>query len=198
VPPGVELTEDGAWQHRTSGPVHTYFGLSYASHEVLPRVLLQSMPIEWQRRWVACMEEYRAAFREVEGLAPGYKVDAVDWVYVSEATDEQRAAAGVTSNWDEVLAWDDAEGPKGPEPELTYWDERGTEIDSVQRIPVPAIENLPEYRHGYVQPNEMAIAAETDTECGYCGARWAAGVTEKWCRCAPDRVRPRTAGGGDG
>lgn len=38
--------------------VHVYFGLSYASFAAYPRVLLQSMPDEWQARFVALMHEY--------------------------------------------------------------------------------------------------------------------------------------------
>ncbi len=38
-------------------PVHTMFGLSYAEYIVIPRAVLQSMPIEWQKRFVRCWEE---------------------------------------------------------------------------------------------------------------------------------------------
>jgi len=38
-------------------PIHLYFGLSYAHYLVLPRTALQSMPIEWQRRFVDCLRE---------------------------------------------------------------------------------------------------------------------------------------------
>ncbi len=40
-------------------PIHLWFGLSYSSYLVLPRSILQAMPIEWQRRMVACLEEIR-------------------------------------------------------------------------------------------------------------------------------------------
>lgn len=46
--------------------VHGWFGLSYANYMVLHRTLLQSMPDEWQERFVACMSELDAAFRHVE------------------------------------------------------------------------------------------------------------------------------------
>lgn len=39
------------------GPVWNYFCLSYSAYLVLPRVSLCSMPIGWQRRFVALMEE---------------------------------------------------------------------------------------------------------------------------------------------
>lgn len=38
-------------------PVHDYFGLSYANYYVVPRSLLQSMPAEWQHRFVDCLDE---------------------------------------------------------------------------------------------------------------------------------------------
>ena len=38
-------------------PVHDFFGLSYASYLVLPRLVMQSMPVEWQRQMVALLEE---------------------------------------------------------------------------------------------------------------------------------------------
>lgn len=39
------------------GPVWGHFGLSYSAYLVLPRVSLCSMPIGWQRRFVALMQE---------------------------------------------------------------------------------------------------------------------------------------------
>lgn len=41
----------------TNEPIHSYFGLSYASYLVVPRSLLQSMPDPWQARLVRCLEE---------------------------------------------------------------------------------------------------------------------------------------------
>ncbi len=37
--------------------VHGYFELSYAHYLVIPRTALQSMPGEWQKRFVECMKE---------------------------------------------------------------------------------------------------------------------------------------------
>ena len=37
--------------------IHQYFGLSYASYLVLPRSALQSMPAEWQTRFVGMLTE---------------------------------------------------------------------------------------------------------------------------------------------
>ncbi|MDE3022957.1 MAG: hypothetical protein KGI54_14055 [Pseudomonadota bacterium] len=42
---------------KDSGPIHYWFGLTYSSYLVLPRSILQSMPIEWQRKFVDLLEE---------------------------------------------------------------------------------------------------------------------------------------------
>jgi hypothetical protein len=57
-------------------PIHTWFGLTYAQYLVLPRTALQSMPSEWQRRFVKCLNELSDAVPE-EYLLPdnvGYTV----------------------------------------------------------------------------------------------------------------------------
>lgn len=38
-------------------PIHKFFGLSYANYFVCPRSVLQSMPVEWQKRFLSIMEE---------------------------------------------------------------------------------------------------------------------------------------------
>ena len=46
----------------TSEPLWDWFGLSYASFCVLPRVLMHAMPAEWQTRMAELLEEYDAAW----------------------------------------------------------------------------------------------------------------------------------------
>ena len=41
-------------------PIHEWFELSYAQYLTIPRSVLQSMPPEWQRRFVECLEELDA------------------------------------------------------------------------------------------------------------------------------------------
>lgn len=48
---------DKAGRIMDQGPLHLYFGLSYASWLVLPRVALQEMPLDWQARFAALLEE---------------------------------------------------------------------------------------------------------------------------------------------
>jgi hypothetical protein len=37
--------------------IHTWFGLSYAQYLTIPRSVLQSMPLEWQHKFVELLEE---------------------------------------------------------------------------------------------------------------------------------------------
>ena len=38
-------------------PIHYWFELSYAQYLTIPRSVLQSMPTEWQKLFVKCLEE---------------------------------------------------------------------------------------------------------------------------------------------
>lgn len=49
-------------QPRNSGELWTWFGLSYASFLVLPRVLMHEMSIEWQDKMAALLHEYDETF----------------------------------------------------------------------------------------------------------------------------------------
>ena len=40
-----------------SEPIHEWFELSYAHYLTVPRSVLQSMPLEWQQRFVKCLDE---------------------------------------------------------------------------------------------------------------------------------------------
>lgn len=42
---------------RHDAAIHQWFELSYAHYLVLPRSLLQAMPVEWQERFVTCLKE---------------------------------------------------------------------------------------------------------------------------------------------
>lgn len=49
-----------------SQAIHSMFGLSYSAYQVLPRVVLQSMPPAWQRRFVELLAEIEREFPEIE------------------------------------------------------------------------------------------------------------------------------------
>ena len=52
-----ELQQDGA--------IHEWFELTYASYLVLPRSVLQSATLEWQQRFVDCLNELEGSFGNV-------------------------------------------------------------------------------------------------------------------------------------
>lgn len=56
-------TSDLEIEHET---IHGWFGLTYANYLCLPRTLLQSMPDEWQTRFVRCLMELDAAYRHLD------------------------------------------------------------------------------------------------------------------------------------
>lgn len=130
----------------SDGPVHSFFGLTYSSYQVVPRVLAQSMPHEWQARFVACMEEMQTAFAHLGTI--DYEVTPAEDVYANELTDEQKALIGVTSEWSDER---DRE---------IYWDRKGNEIEGYTHIMVPVPDPLPPYNRGRTRvPRADQIAA---------------------------------------
>lgn len=65
--PIVEMYED------SHEPIHLMFGLTYSNYLVLHRTLMQSMPVDWQRRFVRVHLELERAFDHLEGM-PSYYV----------------------------------------------------------------------------------------------------------------------------
>jgi hypothetical protein len=57
-----EKTFNPDFLQRLDGPIHGFFELSYAQYLTIPRSVLQSMPVEWQERFVKCLEELDDAF----------------------------------------------------------------------------------------------------------------------------------------
>jgi hypothetical protein len=55
--------------HR-EGAIHGYFGLSYANYLVIPRTLLQSMPLAWQQDVCALLDQLNDAFNHVNWDGP--------------------------------------------------------------------------------------------------------------------------------
>lgn len=51
-----------------------YFGLSRASWLVLPRVALQSMPLEWQEKFFALVREMEETIEYPEGYSGEFSV----------------------------------------------------------------------------------------------------------------------------
>lgn len=116
------------------GPVHAFFGLSYSSYQVVPRVLAQSMPHGWQARFVQCMEEMQEAFGHLGDI--DYDVRTAESVYVNELTEDQMVRAGVASTYHEDLGTE------------IYYDRDSNEISGQDRVMVPVPDPLPPYSRG--------------------------------------------------
>nr|WP_164082623.1 hypothetical protein [Stenotrophomonas pavanii] len=61
--PSTDRSADAATARKVlyaTGPAHQAFGQSRAAFHVLPRRTLQSMPAEWQERYVSLIAEARA------------------------------------------------------------------------------------------------------------------------------------------
>ena len=58
--------------------IHEYFGLSYANYLVLPRVVLQSMSSEWQKRFVELLNNIPELLGNEFEPEGGYDVRAKD------------------------------------------------------------------------------------------------------------------------
>ncbi|MBR8638660.1 hypothetical protein KEF29_03440 [Streptomyces tuirus] len=146
----------------TDGPIHTWFGLSYCNYQVLHRTLMQSMPIEWQERMVACLEELAAAYRHIE-QPEGFKVEAAVTHIVNEMTEAELAEAGIEADWyggetppkelsgvelDEWRAQYEQDAPD------YYRIGDGEEMDPHSRVLLPAADPVSHYNRGrtYIEP----------------------------------------------
>ncbi len=150
--------------NRMSGPIHGWFSLSYSNYQVLNRTLMQRMPIAWQDRMVACLEELRDAFEHVP-QAECFRVEAATEHEVSDLDEEQRKHLGITEDWyrgetppdglsvEGLAEWEaEHEDPDGP----TYHRD-GEEIDGGERVLLPAVDPVPHYRHApYIEPKTDA------------------------------------------
>ncbi len=135
-------------------PVHGHFGLTYSSYQVLPRVLMQSMPALWQRQMVRLIEQMQDAFRHVP-QPECYDVQPAIQVEASSLTEAQRKATGVTQEWE----GDEEDGS------FVYRDANGDELESWSRVLVHAANPLPPYNRGRTRvptrrENEAQRAAE--------------------------------------
>lgn len=135
---------------RTSGPVHTWFSLSYANFAVWHRAHMQSMPLEWQQRFVDLAEEFDAAYPDTSGE---YDVKTVSWTYVCELSDDQMKAFGIGPASDDEGAEDE------PERDREYCGPDGRTLQAYDYFPVPVPDLVPHYRHAYLPPDEAGIEA---------------------------------------
>tara|TARA_Y100000310_G_scaffold251408_1_gene257875 strand:- start:2951 stop:3247 length:297 start_codon:yes stop_codon:yes gene_type:complete len=59
-------------------PIHEWFGLTYFNYAVLQRSILQSMSLDWQRKFVALLEEVDEAVWDLEEMPFKYMVQGRD------------------------------------------------------------------------------------------------------------------------
>lgn len=145
----------------TNGPIHDWFGLSYSNYLVLHRTFLQSMPIEFQQRMVACLEELSAAFEHIE-QPEAFTVQAATEHIVNEMTDAELRQAGITADWygGQVFPGDTIPGPEFDEWRAQHetdepgYHRDGEELDPHSRVLVPAADPVPNYNRGrtYIEP----------------------------------------------
>lgn len=133
------------------GPMHTWFGLSHATHLVLPRVVIQSMPRRWQAELVALLQTSRVAC-EAAGIqvAERYYVRALDHAgrLVDEELPHYRRAPLLGDP-----AWDSA-------PRATIDDDDPVEIEVAERLKrrAPADENPEQERACHLANLRAALA----------------------------------------
>jgi hypothetical protein len=125
--------------------IHGWFGLTYSSYLVLPRVILQSMPDEWQWKFVKLLERLQEAAADIE-MPSSYIVKPAREVECFDLSPIEMKAAGVTEEWvsdDEPGEGEDEDGNR-----VIYYDEEGNELESWQRVLVPVRDTLPPYSRG--------------------------------------------------
>jgi len=136
---------------RTDGPVHAWFSLSYANFLVWHRAHMQSMPLEWQRRFKDLADDLDAAYPD--GPHVDYEVTTVRRSYVSELTAAEMRQLGITLASDE-------DDPDLPHYDREYYDSRdGNTLTAHHYVGVPVPDPIPHYRHAYLPPDETGIAA---------------------------------------
>ena len=65
--PDSGAESDGGAEPVACDIVHDWFGLTYAHYLTIPRRLLESMPGDWQARFVKCLEELGETFDWMPG-----------------------------------------------------------------------------------------------------------------------------------
>lgn len=84
--PSTDPANDAATARKVlyaTGPAHQAFGQSRAAYFVVPRRTLQSMPAEWQERFVSLIAEAKASL-PADGF-PAYQVTRLnDGTYASD------------------------------------------------------------------------------------------------------------------
>jgi hypothetical protein len=134
---------------RLDADIHGWFGLSYSNYLVLPRTLMQSMPADWQRRMVTCLEDLDDAYRHIK-RAECYEVTAVRQVEYRYLTDAEMKQLDVAAQ----------EPPEGVDPATfepgEFYDRDGHAHypGEMALVPLPGGDPVPSYDRGrtYIEP----------------------------------------------
>lgn len=151
--------------HPTDGPIHEWFSLSYCNYQVLPRTLMQSMPIEWQDRMVACLDELVAAYAHIP-QAEAYEVHAATEHIVNEMGFDLLEEAGIEEDWygepvpEDLSPFDLSDWRAEHERAEPTYSRDGVELDPHERILLPADDPVPHYNRGrtYIPPQTQPAA----------------------------------------
>jgi hypothetical protein len=103
-------------------PVHDAFGLSYASYHVLPRALLEAMPLAWKLRFCHLMDQFSEEF-------PGYG----NVSYEIERTHPEFVGWSPAAIQDELDRTGEDKVPTVPDPLANYRHPDRDEIDRMRR-----------------------------------------------------------------
>ena len=55
-------------------PIHNWFQLTYSSYLILPRLILQAMPEEWQQKLVDLLEEVQEVIEFPDDYTASYSI----------------------------------------------------------------------------------------------------------------------------
>lgn len=128
--------------------IHTWFGLTYSNYLVLPRTLLQSMPDEWQARFVGALEELQQAFAHIEH-PQAYKVDAAEEHELGDLSDAQLKALDIDRHEIACTVDHDHQADSFRCNDETLFDsaERAG-MESSERVLIPCADPIPAYNRG--------------------------------------------------
>jgi hypothetical protein len=117
--------------------IHRYFGLSYANYLVVHRTLLQSMPDDWQDRFVDMLTDLATTFEHVD-RGDAFHVTHGHVRYLTDLTPDEATALGYTIEISEGTT--------------TYYDAAGNMIDErdaeVTHVLQPTPDPVPHYDRG--------------------------------------------------
>lgn len=92
-------------QRHERAPVHRWFSLSYCSYVVWPRSVMQSMPLEWQKKFVKLAEEIDGECFKYGIGTPDYQVlSKSNGKFVTDPYKNYRHSGNVFSVAEQVLA----------------------------------------------------------------------------------------------